>query len=53
MSHIPSIIGCAVFFGICYIMSTVTLTGMQMFLAVVALVIVYSATVVWHIRTTL
>jgi len=50
---IPSIIGVAVLFGICYVMSSVPLTGTQLFLAFLALVVVYAATVFWYIRTTL
>jgi len=51
MSHIPSIIGAVIFFAICYVMSALTLTGIQMALAIVALVVVYSATTFWYIRT--
>ena len=51
MSYIPSIIGVAIFFGICYIMSTVNLTSVQLVLAITALVVVYSTTAVWHIWT--
>jgi hypothetical protein len=53
LSHIPSIIGTAVFFGIIYVISSLPLTGMQLFLAFTGLAVVYSATVYWHIRTTL
>jgi hypothetical protein len=51
MSQIPSIIGVAIFFGICYVMSTVNLTGMQLGLAITSLVVVYSMTAFWYIST--
>jgi hypothetical protein len=51
MMHIPTVVGVVVFFGICYAMSVLTLTGLQTFIAIVALVVVYSATIVWYIRT--
>ena len=47
ISHILSIIGVAIFFGIWYVMSALTFTGMQMFLALAALFVVYSATAFW------
>jgi hypothetical protein len=53
MAHVPSIIGAAILFGICYILAYVPLSDAQMFFAVVALVLVYSATVIWYLRTTL
>lgn len=53
LSHLPSIIGVAVIFGICYMLSSWSLTGMQMFLALTALAVAYAATVFWYIRTTL
>jgi hypothetical protein len=52
LSHLPSIIGVAIIFGICYVLSSWSLTGMQMFVAFAALAVVYAATVVWYIRTT-
>ena len=53
MIHIPSIIGAAILFGICYVLSYVTLSGVQTFAATAAAVAVYSATVFWYIRTNL
>ena len=53
MNHIPSVIGAAVLFGICYILAYVPLTGVQMFIAIVMLILVYSATVVWYLKKTL
>jgi len=53
MSHIPSVLGAATLFGICYVLAYVPLTGLQMFIAIVALILVYSATVIWYLRTTL
>ena len=32
MNHIPSVIGAAVLFGVCYILAYVPLTGVQMFI---------------------
>jgi hypothetical protein len=49
--HIPSIIGFATFWAICYVMSVLNLTRMQLFLAISALVIVYCASAFWYIRT--
>ena len=53
MVHVPSLIGVAVVFGLCYLLAYVTLSATQMFLAIVALVVAYAATVIWHLRTTL
>ena len=53
MNHIPSVIGAAILFGICYILAYLPLTGAQMFIAIVALILVYSATVVWYLKKTL
>ena len=53
MNHIPSVIGTAILFGICYILAYVPLTGAQMFIAIVVLILVYSATVVWYLKKTL
>ena len=53
MSHIPSVIGAAILFGICYILAYVSLTGTQVFIAIVVLILVYSATVVWYLKKTL
>lgn len=53
MKHIPSIIGTVMIFGICYVLAYVTLSGAQMFAAIVAAVAVYAATVFWYIRTNL
>jgi hypothetical protein len=52
MVHIPSVIGTAILFGICYVLAYVPLTSIQMFIAIVALIVVYSSTVIWYIRTT-
>jgi len=49
----PNLSDAAICFGICYVLSTLTLTATQMAEAIVALVIVYSATTFWYIRTTL
>jgi hypothetical protein len=53
IKHIPSVLGTAVLFGICYILAYVPLTGAQMFIAIVVLFLVYSATVVWYLKKTL
>jgi hypothetical protein len=53
MAHIPSLIGTAILFGLCYLLAYVTLSGTQMFIAIVSLVIVYAATVIWYLRKTL
>jgi hypothetical protein len=50
MKHIPSVIGAAILFAICYVLAHVSLTGTQMFIAIAALVLVYSATVVWYLK---
>ena len=51
MPHIPSIVGFAAFWGICYVMSVSNLTRLQLFLAIGTLILVYSATAYWYIRT--
>lgn len=53
LSHIPSMIGTAIFFGIAYTISSLPLTGVQLSLAFIGLAVVYCATVFWYIRTTL
>ena len=53
MTHIPSIIGATILFGICYVRYYVTLSSVQTFAAIVVAVAVYSATVFWYIRTNL
>lgn len=53
MIHIPTILGCSILFGICYMLSKVTLTGMQMLVALSALAVVSAATVAWYMRTQL
>jgi len=50
IKHIPTAIGVAILFGLCYILAYMLA---QMFLAIVMLVLVYSATVVWHLKKTL
>jgi hypothetical protein len=51
MLHIPSIVGLAIFWGICYVMSVLNLTRMQLILSIGALAIVYCATGFWYIRS--
>ena len=53
MVHVPSAIGTTILFGICYVLAYVPLTNLQIFIAIVALILVYSATVIWYLRTTL
>jgi len=51
MPHIPSVVGFAAFWGICYVMSVSNLTRLQLFLAIGTLIVVYCATAYWYIRT--
>jgi hypothetical protein len=44
MAYIPSLIGAAVLTAICYMLSVMTLTGLQMTGAVVGAIAVYAAT---------
>ena len=53
LSHIPTIAGAATFFGISYVISSLALTGGQLFLALTALAVIYAATVFWYLRMTL
>jgi hypothetical protein len=53
MAHIPSLIGATIMFGLCYVLAYTTLTGIQTFLVIAALLVVYSATVIWYLKTTL
>lgn len=53
MAHIPSAIGAAILFGICYVLAYVSLTTTQMVVAIVALLVVYAATVGWYLKKTL
>jgi hypothetical protein len=49
LPHIPSIIGFATFWGICYVISSVSLSATHLILAITALVVVYGATALWYI----
>ena len=53
MRHIPSLLGVVVLFGICYVLTEITLSGVQLIIGIAAAVVVYGATMVWHIRNIL
>jgi hypothetical protein len=53
MKHIPSLIGVLAMFCICYVLSYVDLSGIQVVMGIIAVVLVYGATMAWHIRNIL
>ena len=46
MAYIPSLIGAVALFAICYMLSVMILTGVQMTAAVIGALAVYAATIV-------
>jgi hypothetical protein len=50
MKHVPSLIGVAVLFGIVYLLTEATLTTTQFVLGIIGAILVYGATITWHIR---
>jgi hypothetical protein len=53
MKHLPSLVGVTILFGIVYFLTEVTLTGRQLAIGIAAAVVVYGATMTWHIRNIL
>jgi hypothetical protein len=53
MAYIPPLIGTAVMFALCYVLAYTKLSGLQTAVAIVALLVVYSGTVVWYLKKTL
>jgi hypothetical protein len=53
MAYIPSLIGAAVLIAICYMLSVMTLTGLQMTAAVAGALVVYAATVVLYLKASI
>jgi hypothetical protein len=53
LSHLLTLTGIVIFVGIGYLMSAMALTGTQLFFAIIGLIIVYAATVIWYIYTNL
>jgi uncharacterized membrane protein len=50
MKHVPSLIGVALLFAIVYFLSEATLTTTWFVLGVFGAILVYGATIAWHIR---
>jgi hypothetical protein len=50
MAYLPSLIGAAVLLAICYMLSVMTLTGLQMTAAIIGALAVYAATVVLYLK---
>ena len=53
MAYIPSLIGAAVLVAICYMLSVMTLTGLQLSAGIAGAVIVYAATVVLCLKASI
>jgi hypothetical protein len=53
MKHIPSLLGVVVLFSICYVLTEIALSGVQLTIGIAAAVVVYGATMAWHIRNIL
>jgi hypothetical protein len=53
MKHVPTLVGVAILFGILYFLTEATLTRGQLAFGVAGAIMVYGATMAWHIRNIL
>jgi hypothetical protein len=53
MKHAPTLVGVIILFGIVYFLTEATLTGPQLAFGIAGAILVYSATMAWHIRNIL
>jgi hypothetical protein len=53
MKHVPSLVGVVVLFAIVYVLTEATLTGRQLAFGIAAALLVYAATMAWHMRNIL
>jgi hypothetical protein len=50
MKHVPSLVGVVVLFGIVYFLTRATLSTVQLAIGIALALVVYGATIAWHIR---
>jgi ABC-type amino acid transport system permease subunit len=53
MKNVPSLVGVVVLFAIVYFLTEAALTTTQLICGIAAAVLVYGATMAWHIRNLL
>jgi hypothetical protein len=53
MKHAPTLFGVIILFGIVYFLTEATLTWSQLAFGIAGVLLVYSATMAWHIRNIL
>jgi hypothetical protein len=53
VAYIPSLIGAAVLVAICYMLSVMTLTGLQLTAGIASAVAVYAATIVLYLKASI
>jgi hypothetical protein len=53
MKHVPSLVGIVILFGIVYFLTEATLTTFQLAVGIAGALLVYGATMAWHIRNLL
>lgn len=53
MAHIPSLFGVTIMAALCYMLAHVTMTGAEMGMIIASLLGVYTATVIWYLKTTM
>lgn len=53
MKHVPSLIGVVVLFGIVFFLTRATLSTFQLTIGICIALLVYGATMAWHIRNIL
>jgi hypothetical protein len=53
MKHVPSLVGVSILFGIVYFLTAATLTTLQLTFGIAGALLVYGATMAWHIRNLL
>jgi hypothetical protein len=53
MAYIPSIIGAAVLVALCYMLSVLTLTGLQLTAGITGALAIYAATVVLYLKASI
>jgi len=53
MAYIPSLIGAATLVVVCYMLSVMTLTGLQLTAGIAGALLVYASTVVLYLKASL
>jgi hypothetical protein len=53
MKHVPTLLGVIILFGIVYFLTEATLSWLQLAFGIALAILVYSATMAWHIHNLL